>query len=55
MNAQFIIYYFYIFQNIDVVCMPKTGDFIYDKHSVGQCFVTGWGRRTESMEIHLKI
>ena len=34
-------------QNIDVVCMPKPGDFVYDKHRV-KCFVTGWGRRTES-------
>ena len=36
-----------ILQNIDVVCMPKPGDFVYDKHRV-KCFVTGWGRRTES-------
>ena len=34
-------------QNIDVVCMPKPGDFHYNNHHV-KCFVTGWGRRTES-------
>ena len=27
--------------------MPKSGDFIYNKHRE-KCFVTGWGRRTES-------
>lgn len=37
-----------IFQNIDVVCMPKPGQFVYDKHHQRKCFVTGWGRRTES-------
>ena len=35
-------------QNIDVVCMPKPGNFIYNKDRLGNCFVTGWGRRTES-------
>ena len=32
--------------------MPKPGDFTYDKH-VDKCFVTGWGRRTESSHIRL--
>ena len=42
--------------------MPKSGDFIYDKHSLGKCFVTGWGRRSEYgqispvlREVHLPI
>ena len=35
-------------QNIDVVCMPKPGNFIYNKDRLSNCFVTGWGRRTES-------
>jgi len=41
-------------QNIDVVCMPKPGDFVYDKHRV-KCFVTGWGRRTETSEHSLVL
>lgn len=41
-------------QNIDVVCMPKPGEFVYDKHSV-KCFVTGWGRRTETSEHSLVL
>ena len=28
--------------------MPKPGQFVYDKHHQRKCFVTGWGRRTES-------
>lgn len=38
-------------QNIDVVCMPKVNDFSREevnKKSANSCFVTGWGRRTES-------
>jgi len=41
-------------QNIDVVCMPKSGDFIYNKHRE-KCFVTGWGRRTETSEHSLVL
>lgn len=35
------------FQNIDVVCMPKPGDFQYQDKEL-KCYITGWGRRTES-------
>ena len=40
-------------QNIDVVCMPSPGDFEFHDPSGGidrdhKCYVTGWGRRTES-------
>ena len=38
-------------QNIDVVCMPKPDDFRppTTSRSTGvKCYVTGWGRRTES-------
>ena len=42
-----------MFQNIDVVCMPSPGDFEFHDPSGGidrdhKCYVTGWGRRTES-------
>ena len=73
-----IIHHRFIFQNIDVVCMPKPGDFVHaeskkanKQHSAAssaavsgrssgrrdlagdfdrdhKCYVTGWGRRTES-------
>jgi len=39
------------FQNIDVVCMPKPGDFEYQDKKV-KCYITGWGRRTESKFDH---
>ena len=44
------------FQNIDVVCMPSPGDFEFHDPSGGidrdhKCYVTGWGRRTESKPI----
>ena len=65
---------FLFFQNIDVICMPKPGDFEHhervaneaknsnsnnnnnNSHGDGgggdgddhKCYVTGWGRRTES-------
>ena len=37
-------------QNIDVVCMPKPDDFRQPTttRSSVKCYVTGWGRRTES-------
>ena len=37
-------------QNIDVVCMPKPDDFRQptSSRSYVKCYVTGWGRRTES-------
>ena len=37
-------------QNIDVVCMPKPDDFRQPTNSRSsvKCYVTGWGRRTES-------
>jgi hypothetical protein len=38
---------FFLPQNIDVICMPKPGDFVYQDKQV-KCYVTGWGRRTES-------
>lgn len=41
-------------QNIDVICMPKPGDFIYQDKLV-KCYVTGWGRRTESSEHSLVL
>lgn len=34
-------------QNIDVVCMPKQGDFQYQDKNLN-CYITGWGRRAES-------
>ena len=60
-----------LFQNIDVVCMPKPGDFTHAESKKAaklaaaasgragghahadidrdhKCYVTGWGRRTES-------
>jgi len=41
-------------QNIDVICMPKPGDFIYQDKQV-KCYVTGWGRRTETSEHSLVL
>ena len=45
-------------QNIDVVCMPKPDDFRppTTSRSTGvKCYVTGWGRRTESKLIWLYV
>ena len=43
-------------QNIDVVCMPKPDDF---KHHLSddsvKCYVTGWGRRSETSEHSLVL
>jgi len=45
-------------QNIDVVCMPKPDDFRppTSSRSTGvKCYVTGWGRRTETSEHSLVL
>jgi len=47
-------------QNIDVVCMPSPGDFEFHDPSGGidrdhKCYVTGWGRRTETSEHSLVL
>ena len=43
-------------QNIDVVCMPKPDDFRQPTttRSSVKCYVTGWGRRTESKSLFLQ-
>nr|XP_040569018.1 uncharacterized protein LOC121118475 [Lepeophtheirus salmonis] len=40
-------------QNIDVVCMPKSRDF--NPSQFARCYVTGWGRRTETSEHSLVL
>lgn len=45
-------------QNIDVVCMPKPGDFNLNPRRSSapvRCYVTGWGRRTETSEHSLVL
>lgn len=44
-------------QNIDVVCMPKPDDFREptSSRSSVKCYVTGWGRRTETSEHSLVL
>lgn len=44
-------------QNIDVVCMPKPDDFKQptSSRSSVKCYVTGWGRRTETSEHSLVL
>lgn len=44
-------------QNIDVVCMPKPDDFRQPTttRSSVKCYVTGWGRRTETSEHSLVL
>jgi len=45
-------------QNIDVVCMPKPDDFrppTTSRSSGVKCYVTGWGRRTETSEHSLVL
>jgi len=37
-------------QNIDVVCMPQRELDIQSDPELTQCYVTGWGRRTETSE-----
>jgi len=41
-------------QNIDVVCMPKQGDFQYQDKNLN-CYITGWGRRAESNWYFLQL
>jgi len=43
-------------QNIDVVCMPKPSDFLSEGNdSSVKCYVTGWGRRSETSEHSLVL
>jgi len=37
-------------QNIDVVCVAREGELSQSEESLEKCFVTGWGRRTETSE-----
>jgi len=42
-------------QNIDVVCMPKPSDFLSEGDDSVKCYVTGWGRRSETSEHSLVL
>lgn len=37
-------------QNIDVVCVAREGELSVPEEQLTNCFVTGWGRRSESSE-----
>lgn len=42
-------------QNIDVVCMPKPSDVLAEGDDSVKCYVTGWGRRSETSEHSLVL